>query len=150
MILVNILNQLGGTGTPRVLRANHAACRCPIRSLSQSRCILLPRNASPLSRRPSPKNKKGPSDSHTRHDHHNRFTCLTLHLIAESHSESTTPPYSMDQLLRRKVTHPPADFNSNYYIYVPNLPAAIVALVLWIAILTGILYRSWRYKIFYL
>jgi hypothetical protein len=54
------------------------------------------------------------------------------------------------QLLRRRVAQAPANFNSNYYVYVPNLPVAIVALVLWVAILTGILYRSWRYKIFYL
>lgn len=44
----------------------------------------------------------------------------------------------------------PANFQDNYYIYVPNLPAAIVALVLWVAVLVAIVYRSWRYKIWYL
>jgi len=44
----------------------------------------------------------------------------------------------------------PANFKDNYYIYVPNLPAAIVALVLWSIVLTGIMYRSYRFKIWYL
>jgi hypothetical protein len=44
----------------------------------------------------------------------------------------------------------PANFKDNYYIYIPNLPAAIVALVLWFIILIVIVYRSWRYRIWYL
>lgn len=44
----------------------------------------------------------------------------------------------------------PANFHDNYYIYVPNLPAAIVALVIWLLILIAIMYRSWRFKIWYL
>ena len=55
----------------------------------------------------------------------------------------------MHELWIRKATRP-ENFQDNYYIYVPNLPAAIVALVLWFAILVAIVYRSWRYKIWYL
>jgi hypothetical protein len=44
----------------------------------------------------------------------------------------------------------PQDFQDDYYIYDPSLPAAIVALVLWLFILVGIVYRSWRFKIWYL
>jgi hypothetical protein len=44
----------------------------------------------------------------------------------------------------------PANFQDDYYIYDPSLPAAIVALVLWIVILSAIVYRSWRFKIWYL
>ena len=44
----------------------------------------------------------------------------------------------------------PADFQDDYYIYVPNLPAAIVALVLWTIVLVAIVYRSYRFKIWYL
>jgi hypothetical protein len=39
---------------------------------------------------------------------------------------------------------------SNYYDNIPNLPTAIVALVLWVVILIAIVYRSWRFKIWYL
>jgi membrane protein YdbS with pleckstrin-like domain len=56
----------------------------------------------------------------------------------------------MYRLLSRKVREIPANFSSNYYIYVPNLAVALVALVLWTAILIGIIYRSWRYKVYYL
>jgi hypothetical protein len=55
----------------------------------------------------------------------------------------------MHELWLRKTSRP-ANFQDNYYIYVPNLPAAVVALVLWVAILVAIVYRSWRYKIWYL
>lgn len=55
----------------------------------------------------------------------------------------------MHELWIRKASRP-ENFQDNYYIYVPNLPAAIVALVLWLAILVAIVYRSWRYKIWYL
>lgn len=44
----------------------------------------------------------------------------------------------------------PQDFDQNYYIYDPSLPAAIVALFLWLLILVAIVYRSWRFKIWYL
>jgi hypothetical protein len=53
------------------------------------------------------------------------------------------------ELVPRRTTRP-ANFQDNYYIYIPNLPAAIVALVLWFAILVAFIYRSWRYKIWYL
>jgi len=55
----------------------------------------------------------------------------------------------MHELWIREANRP-ANFQDNYYIYVPNLPAAIVALVLWFAIFVAIMYRSWRYKIWYL
>ena len=55
----------------------------------------------------------------------------------------------MHELWTRKATRP-ENFQDNYYIYVPNLPAAVVALVLWLVILVAIVYRSWRYKIWYL
>jgi len=44
----------------------------------------------------------------------------------------------------------PDNFQDNYYIYIPNLPAAIVALVIWLAILIAFVYRSWRFRIWYL
>jgi hypothetical protein len=44
----------------------------------------------------------------------------------------------------------PADFTSNYYVYIPSLPPAIVALVIWLAITVAIVYRSYRFKIWYL
>jgi hypothetical protein len=56
----------------------------------------------------------------------------------------------MSLLWARADRSTPANFQDNYYIYVPNLPAAIVALVLWAIVLSGIVYRSYRFKVWYL
>jgi hypothetical protein len=56
----------------------------------------------------------------------------------------------MSLLWARADRSTPADFQDDYYIYVPNLPAAIVALVLWAIVLSGIVYRSYRFKVWYL
>ena len=56
----------------------------------------------------------------------------------------------MIQLDPRRTTTRPSNFEENYYGYDPSLPAAIVALVLWALILVAIIYRSWRFKIWYL
>jgi len=42
------------------------------------------------------------------------------------------------------------DREQNWYIYIPNLPAAIVALCIWIFVLIAIVYRSYRFRIWYL
>lgn len=42
------------------------------------------------------------------------------------------------------------DREQNWYIYNPNLPAAIVALCIWIFVLIAIVYRSCRFRIWYL
>ena len=56
----------------------------------------------------------------------------------------------MNRVESRRRHSAPANFEDNYYIYIPSLPAAIVALVLWVLILSAIAYRSWRFKIWYL
>ena len=50
----------------------------------------------------------------------------------------------------RRPNSVPAHFQDNYYVYYPSLPAAIVALVLWLTVTVAIVYRSWRFKIWYL
>jgi len=56
----------------------------------------------------------------------------------------------VSSLVARRTKGPPANFDDNYYIYIPNLPAAIVALIIWFIILCAIIYRSYRFKIWYL
>jgi len=56
----------------------------------------------------------------------------------------------MSPLWARHDRSTPTNFQDDYYIYVPNLPAAIVALVLWSIVLSGIVYRSYRFKVWYL
>ena len=56
----------------------------------------------------------------------------------------------MSLLWARADRSTPANFQDDYYIYIPNLPAAIVALVLWAIVLSGIVYRSYRFKVWYL
>jgi hypothetical protein len=56
----------------------------------------------------------------------------------------------MNRFEPRRDTAAPTDFDDNYYIYIPSLPAAIVALILWVIILSSIAYRSWRFRIWYL
>lgn len=56
----------------------------------------------------------------------------------------------MNYLEIRRNKSAPANFQDNYYIYHPSLPAAIVALALWLIIMVAIVYRSWRFKIWYL
>lgn len=56
----------------------------------------------------------------------------------------------MNYLEIRRDKSAPANFQDDYYIYDPSLPAAIVALVLWLIITAAIVYRSWRFKIWYL
>lgn len=56
----------------------------------------------------------------------------------------------MNFLEARRNREAPKNFQDNYYIYYPSLPAAIVALVIWIVILSAIVYRSRRFKIWYL
>jgi membrane protein YdbS with pleckstrin-like domain len=55
----------------------------------------------------------------------------------------------MNSLWSRRDHSQPANFEDNYYIYDPNLPAAVVALVLWFVVLVAIVYRSWRFKVWY-
>jgi len=57
---------------------------------------------------------------------------------------------AMKYLDIRQDKSAPANFQDNYYIYYPSLPAAIVALVLWLIITVAIVYRSWRFKIWFL
>jgi hypothetical protein len=56
---------------------------------------------------------------------------------------------SMIQLVERDPGKP-ADFAENNYIYIPSLPTAIVALVIWVVIWVAIVYRSYRFKVWYL
>lgn len=56
---------------------------------------------------------------------------------------------TMMRLVGRDDPGKPANFAENNYIYIPSLPTAIVALVIWCFILAAIIYRSYRYKVWY-
>ena len=57
---------------------------------------------------------------------------------------------NMNYHLEQKSGGAPTNFQDNYYIYDPSLPAAIASLVLWLAITAVVIYRSLRSQIWYL